>query len=93
MTYKIYYSPDSANLVIRMVLEEMGLPYQSEEVQRKRVSRDDSFFRLNPRGLLPVLIDVKEDDAVFETAAILLYLADAARRSQNAFLFRTLCYA
>ena len=76
MTYTLYYSPDSANLVIRMVLEELTLDYQGREVPRKRTDRDESFLRLNPRGLLPVLIDDDINTALFETAAILLYLAD-----------------
>jgi glutathione S-transferase len=76
MTYRLYYSPDSANLVIRMALEEMALAYESELAPRKRVDRDDVFFRLNPRGLLPVLIDEENDLPLFETGAILLYLAD-----------------
>lgn len=76
MSYTLYFSPDSANIVVRMALEEMGLAYQDREVPRKRVDRDDAFMRLNPRGLLPVLIDEDEDFALFETGAILLYLAD-----------------
>jgi glutathione S-transferase len=76
MSYTLYYNPDSANLVIRMVLEEMGLAYEDRLVPRKRVDRDSDFLRLNPRGLLPVLIDEQEDIALFETGAILLYLAD-----------------
>ncbi|MEM7122509.1 MAG: glutathione S-transferase family protein [Pseudomonadota bacterium] len=76
MPYTLYFSPDSANIVVRMTLEEMGLAYQDREVPRKRVDRDDAFMRLNPRGLLPVLIDDDDDFALFETGAILLYLAD-----------------
>ncbi len=76
MPYTLYFSPDSANIVVRMALEEMGLAYRDREVPRKRVDRDDAFMRLNPRGLLPVLIDEDEDFALFETGAILLYLAD-----------------
>ena len=80
MSYVLYYNPDSANLVIRMVLEEMALPYEDRMVSRIRTDRNDDFFRLNPRGLLPVLIDEQQDVALFETAAILLYLADKHRQ-------------
>lgn len=76
MPYTLYFNPDSANMVIRMVLEEMGLVYEDRQVPRKRVDRDEGFLHLNPRGLLPVLIDDEEDIALFETGAILLYLAD-----------------
>ncbi|MEM8812623.1 MAG: glutathione S-transferase family protein, partial [Pseudomonadota bacterium] len=76
MSYTLYFSPDSANLVVRMVLEELGAGYEDRQVPRKRSERPAEFFRLNPRGLLPVLIDHETDAPVFETAAILLYLAD-----------------
>ena len=76
MTYRLYFSPDSANIVIRMALEELWLTYDDREVPRKRSERDADFHRLNPRGLLPVLIDQNDEMVLFETAAILLFLAD-----------------
>lgn len=76
MSYLLYYSPDSANLVIRMILEELGAHYDDSEVPRRRSERDATFLRLNPRGLLPVLIDKANDTVLFETGAIALYLAD-----------------
>ena len=76
MSYLLYYSPDSANLVIRMILEELGADYDDSEVPRRRTERDATFLRLNPRGLLPVLIDRANDTVLFETGAIALYLAD-----------------
>ena len=76
MSYTLYYSPDSANLVVRMVLEELQQDYQAEEVPRKRTDRTVNFFALNPRGLLPVLVDHETGGSVFETGAVTLYLAD-----------------
>ena len=76
MSYTLYFSPDSANLVIRMALEELGIDYDDQRVPRKRSERTAEFFALNPRGLLPVLIDHDTGAPVFETGAILLYLAD-----------------
>ena len=34
MPYTLYYSPDSANIVIRMVLEALAVPYQAIEIDR-----------------------------------------------------------
>ena len=79
MSYLLYYSPDSANLVIRMILEELGAHYDDSEVPRRRSERDPTFLRLNPRGLLPVLIDKANDTVLFETGAIALYLAEIGR--------------
>jgi glutathione S-transferase len=77
MQYTLFYSPDSANVVVRMVLETLGLPYQALEVDRRvGAQRSPEFLQHNPQGLLPVLLDPTQDEPLFETAAILLHLAD-----------------
>jgi len=73
--YRLHYAPDNASLVIRLVLEEMGLPYHTELVDRRQKAQDGPAYRaLNPNGLIPVL--ETPQGPVFETAAILLWLAD-----------------
>ena len=77
MAYTLFYSPDSANLVVRMALEEIGAPYEALEVDRRQsAQRSPAFLKFNPQGLLPVLVDPAQDEPLFETAAILLHLAD-----------------
>lgn len=76
MSYVLYFNPDSANIVVRMILEELEADYTDCQVPRKRSDRDAAFLRLNPRGLLPVLVDNKNDTVLSETGAIALYLAD-----------------
>ena len=77
MAYTLFYSPDSANVVVRMALEEMGLAYEALEVDRRQdAQRSPAFLKFNPQGLLPVLVDPAQDEPLFETAAILLHLAD-----------------
>ncbi|EPC00839.1 hypothetical protein L861_13700 [Litchfieldella anticariensis FP35 = DSM 16096] len=87
-SYRLYYSPDSANLVIRMVLEEIGVGYRDVRVDRAKGGLDDPQFRaLNPQGLLPVLVDETRGVTLFETGAILLHLSerhDSTRVSQPA---------
>jgi glutathione S-transferase len=39
-------------------------------------------LRFNPQGLLPVLVDPGQDEPLFETAAILLHLADTHQALQ-----------
>ncbi|MCS4505062.1 Glutathione S-transferase GST-6.0 [wastewater metagenome] len=74
--YCLYYSPDSANLIVRLVLEELGVDYRDVLVDRGRdEQRSEAYRRLNPQGLLPVLV-AGEDEVLFETAAIVLQLAD-----------------
>jgi glutathione S-transferase len=83
MPYTLFYSPDSANIVVRMVLEELALPYEALEVDRKQEGqRSPEFLRFNPQGLLPVLVDPAQDEPLFETAAILLHLADTHQTLQ-----------
>ena len=77
MAYTLFYSPDSANIVVRMALEEIGADYEAQEVDRREnAQRSPEFLKFNPQGLLPVLVDPAQDEPLFETAAILLHLAD-----------------
>lgn len=77
MSYTLYYSPDSANIVVRMALEELAVPFDTVFVDRAAAAhRQADFLALNPQGLLPVLTTPEQDEPLFETAAILLYLAD-----------------
>ncbi|MDP5216807.1 glutathione S-transferase family protein [Ruegeria sp. 2205SS24-7] len=74
-TLRLHYAPDNASLVIRLVLEEMGLPYESVLIDRSVREQDGAAYRkLNPNGLIPVL--ETPQGPIFETAAILLWLAD-----------------
>ncbi len=73
--YRLHYAPDNASLVIRLALEELGQPYETVLVNRAaREQRGAAFRALNPGGLIPVL--ETPDGVMFETAAILLWLAD-----------------
>ena len=73
--YRLHYAPDNASLVIRLALEEMGLPFEIVLVDRARNEQDSASYRvLNPNGLIPVL--ETPQGPIFETAAILLWLAD-----------------
>ena len=74
--YTLYYSPDSANLIIRLALEEMALPYTDVLVNRaKKEHLKPEFLKLNPQGLLPILISPYQAEPLFETGAILWNLA------------------
>jgi glutathione S-transferase len=85
MSYTLYYSPDSANLVVRMALEELGAPYTDVLVDRSvQAQRSPAYLALNPQGLLPVLIDPLQNAPLFETGAILLHLAERHQALQPA---------
>lgn len=71
----LYYAPDNASLIVRIVLEELGLPYESILVDRSTgAQRSEAFLKLNPSGLIPVCII--DGEVITETAAILLALTE-----------------
>ncbi|PCC69376.1 glutathione S-transferase [Nannocystis exedens] len=63
---------------VSIALEEMGLPY---EVHALSLTRGDQkqpeFLAINPNGRIPAIVDRDAGDfAVFESGAILIYLAE-----------------
>lgn len=76
MSYQLYSAPDSANIVIHMILEQLEADFDVRWVDRSAQEQRGESYRnnLNPQGLIPVLVDA--DQAIFETAAIALHLSD-----------------
>lgn len=75
MSYTLHYAPDNASLIIRLALEHRGLSYDTVLVDRRaEAQRTPAYLALNPNGLIPVL--ETPQGPVFETGAILLWLAD-----------------
>ncbi len=75
MDLVLHYAPDNASLIVRLVLEELGVPYRTQLVERAaQAQRSAGYLALNPGGLIPVL--ETPDGPLFETAAIVLWLAD-----------------
>ncbi|MCK0169919.1 glutathione S-transferase family protein [Aliiroseovarius sp. S1123] len=76
---KLHYAPDNASLIIRLVLEELGAPYETVLVDRgSNAQQSPAYLRVNPMGTIPAL--ETPHGVVFETAAILLWLVDRAGR-------------
>ncbi|MBH1982478.1 MAG: glutathione S-transferase family protein [Burkholderiales bacterium] len=64
-----------------IALAELGLPYRLRHVRIEQGEhRLPAFLALNPHGRIPVLVDLDTGIAVFESAAILLYLAEKTGR-------------
>lgn len=63
---------------VSIALEEMNIPYQVRAINLSALEqKQDDFLALNPNGRIPVIIDHENDDfVVFESGAILLYLAE-----------------
>ncbi len=77
--YTLYYAPDNASLIVRIVLEELAVSYNTWLVDRATHEQEsDTYRKLNPNGLIPVCII--DEQPVFETAAIVLMLADRHKK-------------
>ena len=76
------YSLNTPNGVkASIMLEETGLPYEPHLVRfEANDQKSPAFLSLNPYGKIPAIIDPQGPDgaplALFESAAILIYLAD-----------------
>ncbi|MFM2085258.1 MAG: hypothetical protein RLZZ237_127 [Pseudomonadota bacterium] len=76
------YTDSSPNgYKITIALAELGLSYQLRHVRIEHGEhRQPAFLHLNPHGRIPVLVDHDTGITVFESAAILLYLAEKTQR-------------
>ena len=73
--YALYYYPGNASLTPHMALEEIGAKFELRLVDRNsEAQKSPEYLRLNPNGLIPVLVD--GELVLYETAAICLHLAD-----------------
>lgn len=73
--YKLFYYPSNASMAPHMLLEEIGCPYELVLVDRaNNAHKSADYLRLNPTGLIPVLVD--GDTPIHQTAAICLHLTD-----------------
>ncbi|WP_284616251.1 glutathione S-transferase family protein [Aquabacterium humicola] len=72
---QLHYNPGSANMAPHVVLHELGLPFELVLVEtEKQAHKTGDYLKLNPNGLVPVLVD--GDLVLYEAAAICMHLAD-----------------
>jgi glutathione S-transferase len=67
---------------ISIALEELGLAYAVHPLSLSNMEqKQDWYLKLNPNGRIPTIVDRGNDDfAVFESGAILIYLAERTGR-------------
>jgi glutathione S-transferase/GST-like protein len=75
MTISLYTAATPNGYKVTVALEEMALPYDVVTVDLgKGEQKTPAFLALNPNGRVPVLVD--DGFAIFESGAILIYLAE-----------------
>lgn len=81
--YKLFYALKSASMGVRVLLEEIGAPYELiQTTVSKDAPRPPEQLAVNPNGWIPVL--VWEDGAMYECAAITMFLCDRHPQAQLA---------
>ncbi len=80
---QLHYYPSNASMAPHLLLEEIGQPFELKKVDRdNNAHKSPEYLKLNPNGLIPVLVD--GDIVLYETAAILMHLADTHPAAQLA---------
>lgn len=74
----LYTAPTPNGYKISVMLEEIGLPYELHALDLSaNEQKQDWFLAINPNGRIPAIVDRDNGDfAVFESGAIMLYLAE-----------------
>ena len=75
---RFYYPPSPNPAKVALFLEEAGLPYELVPIDtRKGEQHSQAFTAINPNAKTPALVD--GDAVLFDSNAILLYLAEKTR--------------
>jgi GST-like protein len=79
--FTLYGAGSSTVMKVALMLEELELGYRFEHVHIFRGEQfSPGFLALNPNGRVPVLIDHLQGRTLFESGAILIYLAEQFSR-------------
>jgi glutathione S-transferase len=76
---KLFLKPGACSLSPHIVLEESGLPYETEAVDLKTkiTASGANFLDINPKGYVPALL-LQDGTVLTEGPAIVQYIADQA---------------
>jgi glutathione S-transferase len=78
----LYTSPTPNGFKVSITLEELGVDYEVHPIDLSSGAQKEPWFTaINPNGRIPAIVDRDNDGfAVFESGAIMLYLAEQAGR-------------
>jgi GST-like protein len=74
----LYTAPTPNGWKVSIALEELALPYTVHPIRLDKLEQKEPWYlALNPNGRIPTIVDRANGDlAVFESGAILVYLAE-----------------
>jgi len=79
--YDLYFAPTPNGWKITIMLEECDLPYTVVPVNLAKGDQfDPEFLKISPNNRMPALVDRETGISIFESGAILQYLAERTGR-------------
>lgn len=79
-----FYTMHSASPNVRKILimlAETGLPYTVQRLEKQSNGKfADNFLAINPNATVPAIVDQHTGNAIFESGAILYYLAEKTKK-------------
>ncbi len=98
MSYRLYdYLPSGNGYKVRLVLRQLGLPYELIELDIKQgATRTPEFLAKNPNGRIP-LLEMPGEGFLAESHAIIWYLAEGSTlvpedRLERARMWQWMCF-
>jgi glutathione S-transferase len=78
----LYTAPTPNGWKASVTLEELELPYETHALDlSKNEQKQEWYLAINPNGRIPAIVDREAGDlAVFESGAVMIYLAEKAGR-------------
>jgi glutathione S-transferase len=96
--YTLYdYLPSGNGYKVRLVLKQLGIPYQLQELDiKKGATRTPEYLAKNPNGRIP-LLEIPGQGYVAESHAIISFLAEGSTliphdRLQRASMWQWMCF-
>ena len=73
---ELFYWPTPNCRKISILLEELNAPYKIVKIDiNKNEQFNTNFIKISPTGKVPAIIDHSNNEKIFESGAILIYLA------------------
>ena len=76
-----YTAPTPNGHKVSCTLEAMGLDYEAHIINlSKNEQKEPDFLAISPNGRIPAIVDTSNNLSIFESGAIMIYLADKANK-------------